>query len=72
MAERAGFEPAVPHGITCFQDRLHKPLGHLSVLERAAQDKSVPAYRKIDSRMLEEYAARDAAYCLYHYIAPIT
>ena len=30
MAERAGFEPAVPFGITGFQDQLHKPLGHLS------------------------------------------
>ena len=30
MAEREGFEPPVPCGITGFQDRLHKPLGHLS------------------------------------------
>ena len=30
LAERTGFEPAVPLGITSFQDWLHKPLGHLS------------------------------------------
>ena len=32
MAEREGFEPPVPCGITGFQDRLHKPLGHLSLI----------------------------------------
>jgi hypothetical protein len=31
MAEREGFEPPVPFGITGFQDQLHKPLGHLSL-----------------------------------------
>lgn len=31
VAERVGFEPTVPCGITGFQDLLHKPLGHLSV-----------------------------------------
>ena len=31
LAEREGFEPPVPCGITGFQDRLHKPLGHLSL-----------------------------------------
>ena len=30
MAEREGFEPPVPCDITGFQDRLHKPLEHLS------------------------------------------
>ena len=30
LAERVGFEPTVPCGITGFQDRLLKPLGHLS------------------------------------------
>ena len=30
MAERVGFEPTVPFGITGFQDQLLKPLGHLS------------------------------------------
>lgn len=30
LAERVGFEPTVPSGITGFQDRLLKPLGHLS------------------------------------------
>ena len=34
MAEREGFEPPVPFGITGFQDQLHKPLGHLSVFKR--------------------------------------
>ena len=28
--EKVGFEPTVPFGITGFQDRLLKPLGHLS------------------------------------------
>ena len=32
MAERVGFEPTVPFGITGFQDQLLKPLGHLSEL----------------------------------------
>ena len=31
MAERVGFEPTVPFGITGFQDQLLKPLGHLSL-----------------------------------------
>ena len=30
LAEKVGFEPTVPDGITGFQDQLHKPLGHLS------------------------------------------
>ena len=30
VAERVGFEPTVPFGITGFQDQLLKPLGHLS------------------------------------------
>ncbi len=30
VAEREGFEPPVPFGITGFQDQRHKPLGHLS------------------------------------------
>ena len=30
MAERVGFEPTAPYGVTGFQDRLLKPLGHLS------------------------------------------
>ena len=33
LAEREGFEPPVPCGITGFQDRLHKPLGHLSMFQ---------------------------------------
>ena len=31
MAERVGFEPTVRCRITGFQDRLLKPLGHLSI-----------------------------------------
>jgi hypothetical protein len=31
LAERVGFEPTGPFGLTGFQDRLLKPLGHLSV-----------------------------------------
>ena len=31
LAERVGFEPTVPCGITGFQDQLLKPLGHLSI-----------------------------------------
>ncbi len=30
-AEKVGFEPTVPFGITGFQDQLLKPLGHLSL-----------------------------------------
>ena len=32
MAEGVGFEPTVPCGITGFQDQLHKPLGHPSMI----------------------------------------
>ena len=31
LAEREGFEPPVPFGITGFQDQRHQPLGHLSI-----------------------------------------
>ena len=37
MAEREGFEPPVPLGITGFQDQRHKPLGHLSSLLEPAE-----------------------------------
>ncbi len=30
VAERVGFEPTAPFGVTGFQDQLLKPLGHLS------------------------------------------
>ena len=32
MAERVGFEPTAPCGVTGFQDQLLKPLGHLSIM----------------------------------------
>ena len=32
LAERVGFEPTAPFGVTGFQDQLLKPLGHLSIL----------------------------------------
>ena len=31
LAERVGFEPTAPFGVTGFQDQLLKPLGHLSM-----------------------------------------
>lgn len=31
LAERVGFEPTAPFGVTGFQDQLLKPLGHLSI-----------------------------------------
>ena len=41
MAERVGFEPTAPFGVTGFQDQLLKPLGHLSIPRRdVAQDPS--------------------------------
>ena len=33
VAERVGFEPTAPFGVTGFQDQLLKPLGHLSIDE---------------------------------------
>ena len=33
VAERVGFEPTAPFGVTGFQDQLLKPLGHLSIYE---------------------------------------
>ncbi len=41
MAERVGFEPTAPCGVTGFQDQLLKPLGHLSIMvyySRCPQD----------------------------------
>ena len=32
LTEKVGFEPTAPFGVTGFQDRLLKPLGHLSLL----------------------------------------
>ena len=32
LAERVGFEPTAPFGVTGFQDQLLKPLGHLSII----------------------------------------
>ena len=32
VAERVGFEPTAPFGVTGFQDQLLKPLGHLSIV----------------------------------------
>ena len=37
MAERVGFEPTAPFGVTGFQDRLLKPLGHLSIMSSTAK-----------------------------------
>ena len=36
LAEREGFEPPVPFGITGFQDQRHQPLGHLSIHKEPA------------------------------------
>ena len=35
-AEKVGFEPTAPCGVTGFQDQLLKPLGHLSIMRLAA------------------------------------
>ena len=43
MAERVGFEPTVRRRITCFQDRLLKPLGHLSMKMRRLPKNSASA-----------------------------
>ena len=43
LAEREGFEPPVPFGITGFQDQRHQPLGHLSIKEPA--EISIPEHR---------------------------
>ena len=41
MAERVGFEPTAPCGVTGFQDQLLKPLGHLSKYKiKTAQESS--------------------------------
>ena len=43
MAEREGFEPPVPFGITGFQDQRHQPLGHPSVhhIRRPSQERLI-------------------------------
>ena len=47
LAEREGFEPPVPCGITGFQDRLHKPLGHLSLFSFVIIAKSTGRVKRI-------------------------
>ena len=44
MAERVGFEPTVPFGITGFQDQLLKPLGHLSKKLGQATEIMIPQF----------------------------
>ena len=47
QAERVGFEPTVPCGITGFQDQLLKPLGHLSkhrLASIASRERSVKQF----------------------------
>ena len=44
MAERVGFEPTAPCGVTGFQDQLLKPLGHLSMVEVVGVE---PTYRTL-------------------------
>ena len=54
LAERVGFEPTVPLGITGFQDQLLKPLGHLSasavLTAYLLYNKTVPLSRDIVSK----------------------
>ena len=47
MAEKVGFEPTVPFSITGFQDRLLKPLGHLSVTLRIIYHKKISVKYKL-------------------------
>ena len=44
LAEREGFEPPVPLGITGFQDQRHQPLGHLS-MEKEPATMIIPEHR---------------------------
>ena len=41
MAERVGFEPTAPCGVTGFQDQLLKPLGHLSMSDTCKNRRGV-------------------------------
>ena len=36
LAEKVGFEPTAPFGVTGFQDQLLKPLGHFSIGDPSA------------------------------------
>ena len=43
--EKVGFEPTAPFGVTGFQDRLLKPLGHLSLLiSNSEANESIPYF----------------------------
>ena len=57
MAEREGFEPPAPHGVTGFQDQLHKPLGHLSASNRVRliEYHTFPLLSIINSRFSQNY-----------------
>ena len=48
MAEREGFEPPVPFGITGFQDQRHQPLGHLSNSKEPASMIISEIHRKVN------------------------
>ena len=50
MAERVGFEPTVPFGITGFQDQLLKPLGHLSSVDSTVISLKMVTHRRFELR----------------------
>ena len=52
MAERVGFEPTAPCGVTGFQDQLLKPLGHLSMSDHLliAAAQNLVTHRRFELR----------------------
>ncbi len=66
LAERVGFEPTVPDGITSFQDWLLKPLGHLSIIGSCQM--RVLEYHKVTAMsryFLKEFEIREITLRLY-------
>ena len=52
MAERVGFEPTAPFGVTGFQDQLLKPLGHLSIMS-STTSRNLAVYNLVTHRRFE-------------------
>ena len=58
LAERVGFEPTAPFGVTGFQDQLLKPLGHLSIAEHLADTNGILIHKSTFVNCFSEIYSR--------------
>lgn len=72
MAERVGFEPTAPCGVTGFQDQLLKPLGHLSILiyySRFSLEYATIGYQQLKISQYQNYnTAKSWLYASSYYM----